>query len=84
MSPARTGSSTRSTRVSSPTWGRLSRTLIGRRRSAVRASDERDADLPDLPLDASTVFYVPNMRPNKVWRDLGPQAGPLGRSDYWG
>lgn len=39
--------------------------------------------LPDLPFEASTVFYVPNMRPNKVWRDLGPQAWPLGRSDYW-
>ncbi len=40
--------------------------------------------LPDLPFEASTVFYVPNMRPNKVWRDLGPQAWPLGRSDYCG
>ncbi len=39
--------------------------------------------LPDLPFEASTVFYVPNMRPNKVWRDLGPQAWPLGRSDFW-
>ncbi len=41
-------------------------------------------NLPDLPFDASTVVYVPNIRPNKVWRDLGPQAWPLGRSDYWG
>jgi A118 family predicted phage portal protein len=40
--------------------------------------------LPNLPFNASTVFYVPNMRPNKVWRDLGPQAWPLGRSDYCG
>ena len=40
--------------------------------------------LPDLPFEASTVFYVPNMRPNKVWRDLGPQTWPLGRSDYTG
>jgi Phage portal protein, SPP1 Gp6-like len=40
--------------------------------------------LPDLPFDASTVAYVPNLRPNKVWRDLGPQAWPLGRSDYSG
>jgi len=40
--------------------------------------------LPDLPFDASTVVYVPNMRPNKVWRDLGPELWPLGRSDYWG
>ena len=41
-------------------------------------------NLPDLPFDASTVVYVPNIRPNKVWRDLGPQAWPLGRSDFWG
>ena len=34
--------------------------------------------LPDLPFDASTVVYVPNMRPNKIWRDLGPQLWPLG------
>jgi len=40
--------------------------------------------LPDLPLDASTVVYWPNVRPNKIWRDLGPQAWPLGRSDYLG
>jgi hypothetical protein len=40
--------------------------------------------LPNLPFDASTVFYVPNARPNKIWRDLGPQAWPLGRSDYSG
>lgn len=40
--------------------------------------------LPDLPFDASTVVYVPNIRPNKIWRDLGPQAWPLGRSDYQG
>jgi hypothetical protein len=41
-------------------------------------------ELPDLPDDASTVVYVPNMRPNKVWRDLGPWAAPLGRSDFAG
>lgn len=40
--------------------------------------------LPDLPFEASTAWYVPNMRPNKVWRDLGPQTWPLGRSDYTG
>lgn len=40
--------------------------------------------LPNLPFDASTVVYVPNIRPNKIWRDLGPQAWPLGRSDYCG
>jgi hypothetical protein len=40
--------------------------------------------LPDLPFDASTVVYVPNIRPNKIWRDLGPEFWPLGRSDYQG
>lgn len=40
--------------------------------------------LPNLPFDASTVTYVPNMKPNKLFRDLGPQAWPLGRSDYQG
>jgi A118 family predicted phage portal protein len=40
--------------------------------------------LPDLPFDASTVVYVPNMTPNKIWRDLGPEFWPLGRSDYQG
>jgi A118 family predicted phage portal protein len=39
---------------------------------------------PDLPFDASTVVYVPNDRPNYLWRDLGPQAWPLGVSDYNG
>ena len=41
-------------------------------------------ELPDQPNDASTVVYVPNMRPNRIWRDLGPWAAPLGRSDYSG
>lgn len=40
--------------------------------------------LPDLPFDASTVVYVPNERPNYLWRDLGPQAWPLGVSDFNG
>jgi len=39
---------------------------------------------PDQPMDASTVVYIPNIRPNRLWRDLGPQAAPLGRSDYAG
>lgn len=39
---------------------------------------------PDMPKDASTVVYIPNMRPNRVWRELGPQAAPLGRSDFSG
>lgn len=41
-------------------------------------------EFPDQPKDASTVVYVPNMRPNRLWRDLGSQAAPLGRSDYAG
>lgn len=41
-------------------------------------------ELPDLPFDASTVIYVPNKTPNKIWRELGPAAAPLGRSDYAG
>lgn len=39
---------------------------------------------PDMPKDASTVVYIPNMRPNRIWRELGPQAAPLGRSDFSG
>jgi A118 family predicted phage portal protein len=39
---------------------------------------------PDMPLDASTVVYIPNVLPNRIWRELGPQAQPLGRSDYSG
>jgi A118 family predicted phage portal protein len=41
-------------------------------------------ELPDQPKDASTVVYVPNIKPNKIWRDMGPYAAPLGRSDYSG
>lgn len=40
--------------------------------------------LPDQPFDASTVIYIPNIKPNKIFRDLGPQAWPIGRSDYQG
>ena len=39
---------------------------------------------PDMPKDASTVVYIPNKRPNRIWRGLGAQAAPLGRSDYSG
>jgi len=39
---------------------------------------------PDMPQDASTVVYIPNMLPNKIWRDLGPAVAPIGRSDYSG
>ena len=40
-------------------------------------------NLPDLPDDACTVVYIPNMRPNRLWRDI-PTATYLGRSDYAG
>lgn len=39
--------------------------------------------LPDLPPDASTVTYIPNMRPNRTWRDIA-HASALGRSDFHG
>lgn len=38
----------------------------------------------DQPKDAPSVVYIPNMRPNRIWRDLGAAARPLGRSDYSG
>lgn len=37
--------------------------------------------LPDLPDDANTVTYIPNMKPNRLWRWV-PGASPIGRSDY--
>lgn len=39
---------------------------------------------PDQPLDAASVVYIPNLTPNRIWRRLGPQAWPLGRSDFSG
>jgi hypothetical protein len=39
--------------------------------------------LPDLPKDADSVTYIPNIRPNRLWRWL-PDAAPIGRSDYQG
>lgn len=50
--------------------------------AATLDSDNR-ITFPDLPRDASTVTYVPNMRPNRIWRHLR-HAAPLGRSDYSG
>lgn len=55
--------------------------------ATARVAGDLDGDtlhLPDMPLDASTVVYIPNLRPNKIWRDLGPETWPLGRSDYCG
>ncbi|KPC70110.1 hypothetical protein ADL26_17955, partial [Thermoactinomyces vulgaris] len=34
-------------------------------------------------IERLTVAYVPNMRPNKVWRDI-PEAAHLGVSDFSG
>lgn len=39
--------------------------------------------LPDMAKDASTVTYIPNMRPNRMWRDIA-HAAAIGRSDYQG
>lgn len=39
--------------------------------------------LPDLPKGAQTVTYIPNIRPNRMWRWV-PGAAPIGRSDYQG
>jgi hypothetical protein len=55
--------------------------------ATARVAGDLDGDtlhLPDMPLDASTAVYIPNIRPNKIWRDLGPELWPLGRSDYCG
>jgi Phage portal protein, SPP1 Gp6-like len=47
-------------------------------------SDGNAITFPDMPQDASTVAYIPNILPNKIWRDLGEQTAPLGRSDFSG
>lgn len=47
-------------------------------------TDGNTIQLPDQPFDASTVVYVPNLRPNRIWRHLGAAYNPLGRSDYQG
>ena len=39
--------------------------------------------LPDLPKGADSVTYIPNMRPNRLWRWV-PGAAPIGRSDFQG
>ena len=40
---------------------------------------------PEIPtgLDRLVVTYVPNMKPNKLWRNI-PSAAPLGRADIGG
>lgn len=37
--------------------------------------------LPDLPDGADSVTYIPNMKPNRLWRWV-PGSAPIGRSDY--
>jgi hypothetical protein len=39
--------------------------------------------LPDLPAGAASVVYIPNVRPNRLWRN-NPAAAYFGRSDYAG
>jgi hypothetical protein len=48
-------------------------------------ADERlvDGNTIETGLDVLTAVYVPNMRPNRVWRNT-PNAAALGRSDYAG
>jgi SPP1 Gp6-like portal protein len=43
----------------------------------------QDDDTIATGVDRMTAVYVPNMRPNRLWRNL-PDAAPLGRSDYAG
>lgn len=39
--------------------------------------------LPDMPGGAASVVYIPNVRPNRLWRDIAA-AAYIGRSDYQG
>lgn len=51
---------------------------------AVESENGYRIEFPDLASDAQTVVYVPNMRPNNLWRDLGKDARMLGVSDFSG
>lgn len=42
-----------------------------------------DGDQVPTGIDQLTAVYVPNMRPNRIWRSV-PSAAALGRSDYAG
>lgn len=42
-----------------------------------------DGDVMPTGVKDLTACYIPNVKPNRCWRDL-PQAAPLGRSDYQG
>lgn len=48
-------------------------------------ADDRLVDGNEIPTGSAKLaaVYVPNMRPNRVWRNT-PHAAPLGRSDYSG
>jgi hypothetical protein len=46
------------------------------------AQVDENGGIPTL-VDELTVVYVPNVRPNRIWRKI-PEAVPLGRSDYAG
>lgn len=50
---------------------------------AATLNSDNAITFPDLPPDASTVSYLPNVRPNRIWRDIHG-ANALGRSDYQG
>lgn len=51
--------------------------------SADLAPRVRDGGIQDTGIDRLLVSYVPNIRPNRIWRGV-PGAEPLGRSDYSG
>lgn len=42
-----------------------------------------DGDKIETGVDLLTAVYIPNVRPNRIWRDV-PPAHNLGRSDYQG
>lgn len=51
--------------------------------TAALADAVTDGNVIETGLDRLTAVYWPNMRPNRLWRNL-PAAVPLGRSDYAG
>lgn len=66
------------------------RDMLGRRialtdmpETAALAEDVTDTDVIETGIDQLTAAYVPNMRPNRLWRNM-PAAAYLGRSDYNG
>ncbi|MBF8186330.1 phage portal protein [Nonomuraea sp. K274] len=47
------------------------------------ADELTDGDVIETGVPSLTAGYIPNMRPNRVWRAI-PAAAPLGRSDFAG